>query len=421
MPNHKRKVSHIDCFEVYSYFQRAIQNGRLINQNEDELFQTRAIKSFSEIRMEIMNDETVKRLQDWIDEFVDSKTWGRCGRLLNQKKYLAKNTFHAVNLTLQAYEALKDFTENQKKNLSDAIILLLEAYEALETSTEKQKTGNSLEVFAKDSAHIGNNVVSLFKDSPPTPTMQEEEEELDSSLDSEFWDLVPEYPKKPYGYDFKKNESYKRYRKRIKEWTVKEINEDLLMYFDKRFTFNYYLTPETADRIGGDMLELREQLLEEKYFSKQFLVNDFGISKAISLPKHQLDAYADDLMFYIGLIFGCHAVDITSGNRTPSVFAGNKNHVQIAYKTFNYLNAFLSEEMDNFLQKCHKNTKKKNRYQRAGWHCDSLVSKMINNILDDDENYKCYSNAEEEALSQYIHLRVDLYFDENEPIGGWRD
>ncbi|MBA2655445.1 MAG: hypothetical protein H0U70_00475, partial [Tatlockia sp.] len=46
------------------------------------------------------------------------------------------------------------------------------------------------------------------------------------------------------------------------------------------------------------------------------------------------------------------------------------------------------------------------------------VSLMLNSISEEDE-HKLLSSEEEDKLSQYTDNRVGLYFDENEPLGGW--
>lgn len=420
MANQKRKVSPSEFLQCYDYFKRALQDNRCL-QNSDKTIQDQVTQEFSHI----LRDNSVvylEALQTWIDTYIDSATWSRCYKSINQKKYLAKKPHQTIGLDDQAFQMLRNYASGWDMSYSEAIIDLINKsgipvnYTTVApTQDTEEDTQNCIE-----SMPLKSNVVALFKEDIDT-------EELDTELDSEEveedWDIYNhfdrEQPRKPDNYDFRKNDSYKKYRDRIKKLTIKDMDEALLDRFDKRFTLNYYLRPETASRIGEDILLLRSQLLEEGYFSSRFLPDELAISQGFTLPQNLLNAYADDLMYNMGEIFGCRCIDITVGNRKPSVFIGNKNHVQIANKMFHYLSAFLSEEMDNFLKKCHKNTKKKNRALKAGWHCGDLISTMLNAIFEEEDNFQYYSEEEEKALNSHIFSRYGLYFDENEPLGGW--
>lgn len=129
--------------------------------------------------------------------------------------------------------------------------------------------------------------------------------------------------------------------------------------------------------------------------------------------------YADELLLFLGLLFGCTTASITSGNRQPYVFAGHPNQVQMAYKAYHYLDAFLSDEVKRFKDNCHKNTKRKNKKMKAQWHGGHLVGIMFHPILDDEETYKLLTDEEYDKLATHTHHKVHVYYDENEPIGGW--
>jgi hypothetical protein len=107
-----------------------------------------------------------------------------------------------------------------------------------------------------------------------------------------------------------------------------------------------------------------------------------------------MDDYAEELILLLGYIFDCTTPSITAGNRQPIVFSGHPNQVQLAYKTFHYLDAFLNDEVKSFAARCHKNTKRKNRTSRAKWHGCHLVGTMLNPIIDDDVHYMLLSPTE---------------------------
>lgn len=266
-----------------------------------------------------------------------------------------------------------------------------------------------------------SNVIPLFGEELIEPhDYDEEEEEEDPEFDSFYFGEVPEWPRKPEGYDFRTNDSYKKYRKYIEGITIKKQDEELLNYFTK--TINYYLTEDNCHKIGSQLLLIRNELVSQNLFSTEFNPDYFAISKGFNLPNLTMDDYADELLFLLGYIFGCNTRSITAGNRQPIVFAGHPNHVQIAYKTYHYLDAFLNDEVKRFADNCHKNTKRKNRTIKAKWHGYKLVGTMLNNIIDDDdEDYMLLPQPEYEKLSEYSYKKVHEYFDENEPLGGWWD
>ncbi len=151
-------------------------------------------------------------------------------------------------------------------------------------------------------------------------------------------------------------------------------------------------------------------------FSKRFEPDSFSISKGITLSRLEDEAYGDELLLFLSEFFGCDTRTITSGTRNRCVFAGNMTHVQIAFKAFNYFSAFLSDELQQTIERCHKNTKPKNRRDKGAWHANQLLYKMFDF---DDESFKNYSDEEEKALTDYCSKKVGRYYDENEPIGGW--
>ena len=179
--------------------------------------------------------------------------------------------------------------------------------------------------------------------------------------------------------------------------------------------------PDNCHQIGPHLLSIRQELLNQKLFSQKFNPELFEISKGFNVGNLTMDDYEDELIFLLGYIFGCTTASITAGNRQPTVFAGHPNHVQLAYKTFHYLDAFLNDEVKSFAARCHKNTKRKNRATRAKWHGCHLVGVMLNTIIDDEEDYMLLPQSEYEQLSQYSFKKVHEYFDENEPLGGWWD
>ncbi|WP_133141236.1 DUF7168 domain-containing protein [Legionella waltersii] len=240
------------------------------------------------------------------------------------------------------------------------------------------------------------NVISLFGDEQSEFS---DEEEGDTELDFFDFDEIREWPRKPEGYDFRTNESYKKYRKHIERLTIKKPDEKLLDYFNK--TFNYYLTEDNCHQIGQHLLLIREELLNYKLFSTEHNSELFAISKGFNLTNFTMDDYADELIFLLGYIFGCTTASITSGNRQPTVFAGHPNHVQLAYKTFHYLDALLNDEVKTFAARCHKNTKRKNRTSRSKWHGYHLVGVMLNSIIDDEEHYMLLPQSEYEQLSHW--------------------
>lgn len=426
MANKKRKVSQDDFLACHAYFHRIIREPSFKSQEGEAAIRDEAIALFLEIPSHDPNEKSIHALQSWIDRFIDAKTWSRCYRVLNQKKYLAKSNLATLQINKETYVALKSFaTENQlsfSQAITDLLAIANEPFMNTLPSSEQVKQ----EVTAIDSPGT-NNVVALFKTDRPSlsDTIDEDEEEGDDDDDFnpfDHWFMDGRHlqqPKKPEGYDFKKNDSYKKYRKRIDSLTLKEINPKITALVEEIFSSWPTPTEHNARDIGTHLIKLKDRLLKEKYLVTTFQPNDFAISKTILLPEYQMTGFADDLMYYISLILGCHCAEITSGKREPSVFAGNRDHVIATYHVFHYLKDFLAVEAERFLNKCHKNMKKKNRYRKAGNHGNYLMYEILHEFFDEDKIYQLYSAEEEKLLSSYVDKHVGCYYDENMPIGGW--
>ncbi|MCW8400747.1 hypothetical protein OQJ26_18355 [Legionella sp. PATHC038] len=428
MANKKRKVSLNDYASCYHYFERAIQNNRFMREETDSSVRIKAIHAFAELKSTAEDEETVRLFQLWLDEFVDAQTFSRCYRALNQKKYLMEKTMRTITISDETYNALKDLSYQKNASLSQVILdgctLLRDKNKesirplinTLNTATlipANIPTGSQKSLMTGVTS--GNtNVISLFGDEQGE---SHDEDEGGSEFDFFDFDEVREWPRKPEGYDFRANESYKKYRKHIERLTIKKPDEELLAYFTK--TINYFLTEDNCQQIGSQLLSIQEVCLKQKLFSRQFNSNHFAISKGFSIPDLSFEHYADELLLFLGLLFGCTTASITSGNRQPYVFAGHPNQVQMAYKAYHYLDAFLSDEVKRFKDNCHKNTKRKNKKMKAQWHGGHLVGIMFHPILDDEETYKLLTDEEYDKLATHTHHKVHVYYDENEPIGGW--
>ena len=413
MANIKRKVSASDYIQCYAYFERAIQNKRFLKGHEQDAVREHAINAFLIIPKEPANTLAVQSLQNWIDQYVDYKTWGKCYRAINQKKHIGLQGKVTINLSMHAHAALKSYAEDNKLTLSDAIIHLVENANSLdnlvEDYTDDTLESNQASDFfeALNLSLAGNNVTSLFRNGIPDSYLKD--------------DLFRQQTKPCRPPDFKQNDSYKVYRKRILNLTIKNPDDILLSYFEKHVEkpLSYFICADNLHDFGDGLITLRQELLDNNLLFKEIDQHDFAISQTIALPSRAMAGYGDDLIFLIGEIMGCSTPDITSGKKELTVFAGHRNNVQIAYKTFNYMNAFLQEEYDLFVNKVHKNTKQKNRYKKAGWHSCDLLFKMLNSILDEEVGHKLFTDEEESNLYKVTRSKVSLYYDESRPIGGW--
>ena len=417
MPNKKRKVSLDDYAACYQYFHRAIQNNRFMKGEQHATVRASAIQSFGELKSNAPDEENVRLFQLWIDDFVDPSTWSRCYRALNQKKYLVEHNQRTITISNEAHNVLKNLSNKKNISFSQLIIdgcafLQGSAEESIKLS-DKARDVEALRSLNVSKTPVGapgklvvpvtsvsSNVISLFSEDLIESS---DDEAYESELDSCYFDEVHEWPRKPEGYDFRINESYKKYRKNIKRLTIKKPDEELLEYFNK--TINYYLTEDNCHQIGPQLLSIRHEILEKNLFFTEFDPDLFSISKGFNLPNLTMDDYADELLFLLERIFGCTTQTITAGNRQPTVFAGHPNHVQLAYKAYHYLDAFLSDEVKRFAERCHKNTKRKNRIARSKWHGCQLVGTMLNSIIDDDEDYMCQSKIEMSGHQQSRNVR----------------
>ncbi|CAM4376364.1 MAG: hypothetical protein LEGION0403_FIIPPAGN_02061 [Legionella sp.] len=423
MANKKRQVSAKELLLCHAYFQRAIQNHQFRADWQDA-YRTHAIAEFFKLNIETVNEEAVAQLQTWIDAFVDAPTWKRCYRTLNQKKYLNKNKPKTLSIRGDAYDALKEYASQQNMSFSDAIIQLVE------TQNESSVPSANAEPVPTNASEVNPSSPALvFADRLNTASPErsshgsslvEGEELLSFDGETEFdmlWGGVPHWPRKPENYHFKHNESYKKYRNHLKQLTVKHPDETLLTFFNQ--TMNYSLTQNNCHQVGAQLLFIQREGLKHHLFSRQFNAECFAVSPSFFIANFSMEHYADELLLFLGLIFGCTTASITSGNRTPLVFAGAPNQVLMAYKAYQFLDAFLSKEVKWFEQSCHKNTKKTNRRTKAQWHGGHLVTEMFHSIVDDEETFKLMEDEQQDLLSHHVFKKVHVYYDENEPIGGW--
>lgn len=342
MPNKRRMVSLHDYAPCYQYFHRAIQNNRFMIDGEDSTLRAEAIQAFYKLEVNALDNASVHILQLWLDNFIDSTTWGRCYRSLNQKKYLVDNNHRTITISEEAHNALKNVVNEKNISLSQVIIdgcafiknncdnAAQSENKPLKSDTLVQLYDNPLQINSSSKIitpinQKRNNVVSLFGDETHEILGEESEPEFDSF----YFNEVPEWPRKPEGYDFRANESYKEYRKHIECLTIKKPDKELLNYFNK--TIDYYLTEDNCHQIGSQLLTIREVLLEKKLLSREFNADLFALSKGFNAANLTIDDYGDELIYFLSLIFGCATGFITSGNRELLVFIGHPNHVQIAY------------------------------------------------------------------------------------------
>ncbi|CAM4448517.1 MAG: hypothetical protein LEGION0403_FIIPPAGN_02249 [Legionella sp.] len=400
MANKKRRLSAQDVVLCHAYFQRAIQNHQFRSDWHDS-YRAHAIAEFFKLNVDTVNEEAIAQVQTWVDSFVDAPTWKRCYRTLNQKKYLDKNKPKTLSIRGDAYNALKEYAAQQDMSFSDALIQLVETHH--ESSVPSANPEPLPTIAPKVSSERTSNVISLVDD---------EETEFDT-----LWGRVPHWPRKPDNYQVKHNESYKKYRNHLKQLTVKNPDEALLTYFNQ--SLNYDLTQDNCHQVGAQLLSIQQAGLKQNKFSRHFNPELFAVSQRFFIANFSMEHYADELLLFLGLVFGCTTASITSGSRTPFVFTGPPNQVFMAYKAYQFLDAFLSQEVKRFEQSCHKNTKRKNRRTKAQWHGGHLVTAMFHSIVDDEETFKLMEDDQYDLLSSHSFKKVHVYYDENEPIGGW--
>ena len=213
MANQKRKVSHADFLDCYNYFNRTIQTGRLLKESENPEIYEQAKQDFSKIPPEIINEASIRSLQDWIDQYIDNRTWSRCYRALNQKKYLEENSHRTISINDKAYNALKNFANQKNISLSQAIIdgcaFIKNSVEPFVDKAKNSQENNEvplahLNAPQKNSSskpttpatHTKTNVISLFGDDE----IDSLDKDMEPESDSFYFDEVPVWPRKPEGW-----------------------------------------------------------------------------------------------------------------------------------------------------------------------------------------------------------------------------
>lgn len=400
MVNKKRKLSIHDYLDCYCYFDRAIGNNRLEFGNSS--VELKAVEEFRKLASCNIIDDDVDEFQSWIDKYTDDETWARCYRSVNQKKYLKKNGNRNVSLSMIAYTQLKDFAAEKELSMSEAISHLLDNYLPPATLTKEPINADS------------SGVVIPFR-----PLKQKPQEPIEEELFASFYDPFISPPAKEKKYSLAQDERYQEYRRSLKKLTIKKPNDELISKFDN--TFSYYLQEKNIAQVGRDLLSLRDELLKDSWLSRKFNADDFVISKPITMPRYQFEGYGEEALCFLTDFWGCNYTYISSGKQAKPVILGNNYHVQLAYKTFNHLDAYLSEEAEKFVETCHKNTKRQNKYLKAGWHSSTLFFTMLGDALEDDVEFALLDYDEQKNLRHHSFLKVgefnyDYYDrDESEP------
>lgn len=290
--------------------------------------------------------------------------------------------------------------------------------------------GIEIEEFSEDVAEIEpvikNNVLSLesFKKSEsnrhlatdPLPSFFQSLYEEDEDDDENYF---PSEERKKY--DYRKSDAYKKYRKDLRRMTVTAKDHgDFLLTCSHYTAIKSLLQANEWKKVGETLFLLRDDLLKTNHLSRQFKKEHFVISPVISFANQAAEEYCDALLYYLCEFFSCNIAIITSGKKEPSVMAGNRGSVIVAFLVFQLFADFLKEEYSRFVEKCHKNMKRQNKFERAGFHCENIAYDLSKPLSDDNgETHKLFNEKQENLLNDYTSKHVRRYYDEHMPLGGW--
>lgn len=288
--------------------------------------------------------------------------------------------------------------------------------------------GIEIEEFSKELTEIEpvieNNVLSLNQFKQPESHRHFAIDPLPSFLQSLYEEDEDEnyFPdEKRKKYDYRKSETYKKYRKYLRKMTVIVREHSDFLFACSHYTAIESLLQENEwKKVGETLFLLRDDLLKANHLSRQFKKEHFVISPVISFSNQAAEEYCDALLFYLCEFFSCHIATITSGKKEPSVMAGNRGSVIVAFLVFQLFADFLKEEFSSFVEKCHKNMKRQNKYSRAEWHCENIAYGLSKPLSDDNgETHKLFDEKQENLLNDYTNKHVRRYYDEHMPLGGW--
>ena len=229
---------------------------------------------------------------------------------------------------------------------------------------------------------------------------------LESDVDDSEDDEIFERQKKQAS---EKNNAYIQYRKRITTMTVKGKCDFLL---SNQHYQNIESSLKSGDlaNVGQSILALRDNLLKDKKLSREFKESEFTISKPIAFASQEGDDGLFMLLKMLSDCFGCYQTCITSGKKEPMVLSGNREHVKIAFDVCQPVYHYLKEAFKKFVDQCHKNTKRKNRYIKAGSDCEDLVCDMFRGDVFDYEEHKLFDGEQEKKLSSHAFRSVRCYY-----------
>ena len=409
MANHKRKVRLDDYEEVYAYLRRAISAKRVVNGNKE------AVDAFEQIKSIVNSDEDLCPLNDWIAHYLDYNTWSKCYRAVNQKFHRQSHETKSIMLSKKAYDGLRYYGRLHECTLSESVIALLEHYDPAyikNADPEYVDEDRPLIHPAADCSFISQIGGKRFVTSMVGPM----------AIDVQPLDKDPrsKQPAKPKGYDIAHTTAYKKYSAHIKQFKMTKVDPKLQEQYRHVMGDNYVIDPDNMQELADKLKRLQSSLIKTGELSKRFDPEAIKFMRLAKLSERQMQAYGDELLWVICDLYGTDLAEITLGNATPMVLAGNYTNVQICSIVLTDLFVFFKSELDRAFDQCHKNTKRANKYRKAEAHCGWMVTDLSSSISGEDDEYDLYSDREQVKLEDEVRRQIHEFYDENEPIGGWR-
>lgn len=355
MANTKRKISHTDYMHCYQYFKRAIQTGRIFTNTEHSLISDKAKHEFSLLICQDNDNSCLQALQNWIDQFIDQKTWGRCYRAANQKRYLDEHQNRTINISDNAHGKLKTYAQSYNLSLSQAIINL-----------------------------IDNDIVSNSKE-PYQLTLDACADYRGITSDALLEKLINS-ERRSIEYD--KERAEELLKKTDKESKLYKINDRKISKLFKTHLDHLSRIYDPRD-IYSDVTDFLEVIVKDSIISGEVDKDKIVHSESIKVMRSNYFDYASTIASFVASITGTLDVFLTRQlfkTEHNMVFVGMPINLEVAVRLYKIMVRQAGAEKSDFLKTLSKRMKAKNRSSRASDHMDNWAS-PFDCLCRDDELY----------------------------------
>jgi len=366
MVNQKRKVSHTDYIHCYKYFARAIQTARFLSSDEYDSIRDHAKHHFLLLSCKENDSLAIQTLQNWIDQFIDHKTWSKCYRSANQKRYIEEHSSRTINLNNIAHSKLKSYALIHDLNLSEAIIHLID--EPIMFKSEK---------LVQDKL----NTCAIYRNLSQAAL-------IEKLVDTECKSI--QYEKERIAEEIKKTTKETKIYK-INNRTISKLFSTHLDHLNRLY--------DPRD-IYSDVTDFLQILVNDKIISGDIEQDQIVHSESIKVMRSNYFDFSSTIASFVASVTGTMDVFLTRQafkTEHSIVFVGMPTNLEVAIRLYKIMIRQAGSEKSNFLKTLSKRMKTKNRSSRASEYMSDWTSPF--DCLSSDE--ELYTDNSYTILCQY--------------------